>query len=711
METWGILLEGWLLIKLSLLLPETNIRSAMLRLWTSLMLLLLLGAAAAATAATTATTRGCQPSCGGVDIPYPFGIGAGCFRKGFEIECINVGPVLAGTSLRVLKLSLDPDESQVMLPIGWECYNASDPSDTYENWDYGETTMNNDGVYRISNTHNMLVVVGCNTLGFALSKPTKGSNYKYAYQTGCVSFCNNSASAQDGLCDGVGCCHVNIPPGLTDYYFNFHEYDHSAMMDYSPCDYAFLVDRNNYTFQRSDLKMNTNQIMPVWLDWAIRVNDSISEDILSCKQAAKTGQYACASAHSDCVNSTNGPGYNCKCSKGYEGNAYVDDGCINIDECADPAKYPCYGVCKDTQGWYGCECPAGYRSHDPRTEPCTQQFALAAQISIGAIGGILVLAFLAFFFVLRKEKQKARDFYRKNGGLTLEKARTIKIYTRDNLKPILKSSNLIGKGGFGEVYKGVVDGATVAVKKPNGRSVLEKEQFPNEVIILSQVSHKNIVRLLGCCLEVDNPMLVYEFISKGSLEDNLYRADNEELLDLDVRLSILEESAQGLAYMHSQIHNKILHGDVKPANILLDENFSPKIADFGISRLLAKGKYHTGNVIGDMSYMDPVYLQSGRLTDKSDVYSFGVVILELISRKSATDSENNSLVRSFLECQQKGESMTELFDKEIATTGDLGFLNKLAEIALECLNLDADQRPSMTNVAGRLLTLHRSRNP
>ncbi|VAH00429.1 unnamed protein product [Triticum turgidum subsp. durum] len=301
----------------------------MLRLWTSLMLLLLLGAAAAATAATTATTRGCQPSCGGVDIPYPFGIGAGCFRKGFEIECINVGPVLAGTSLRVLKLSLDPDESQVMLPIGWECYNASDPSDTYENWDYGETTMNNDGVYRISNTHNMLVVVGCNTMGFALSKPTKGSNYKYAYQTGCMSYCNNSASAQDGLCDGVGCCHVNIPPGLTDYYFNFHEYDHSAMMDYSPCDYAFLVDRNNYTFQRSDLKMNTHQIMPVWLDWAIRVNDSISEDILSCKQAAKTGQDACASAHSDCVNSTNGPGYNCKCSKGYEGNAYVDDGCIS----------------------------------------------------------------------------------------------------------------------------------------------------------------------------------------------------------------------------------------------------------------------------------------------------------------------------------------------------------------------------------------------
>nr|XP_045086272.1 wall-associated receptor kinase 2 [Aegilops tauschii subsp. strangulata] len=629
----------------------------MLQMWTALTTMLLLLAAAVAAASGATTHGGCLPSCGGVDIPYPFGIGPGCFREGFEVECINSGPVLAGTPLRVVQLTLDPDESQVMLPIGWQCYNVSDPDDTYNNWDYGNTTMNKDGVYRISNTHNMLVVVGCNTVGFVASKRTEGGADASAFNTGCMSYCNNSASAQDGLCDGVGCCHVSIPPGLTDNYFNFREYDHSTMMEYSPCDYAFLVDRNNYTFRRSDLKMNTKRTSPVWLDWAIRGNSSISGDIPSCKQASKTDQYACVSTHSDCVDSTNGPGYNCKCSSGYQGDAYLPNGCTS------------------------------------------------------AIGGILVLAFLAFFFVLRKEKQRARDFYRKNGGLTLEKARTIKIYTRGNLKPVLKSTNVIGKGGFGEVYKGVVDGVIVAVKKPNGRSVLEKEQFPNEVTILSQVSHKNIVRLLGCCLEVDNPMLVYEFISKGSLEDNLHRADNKELLDLDVRLSILEDSAHGLAYMHSQTHNTILHGDVKPANILLDENFSPKIADFGISRLIAQGKDHTRNIIGDMSYMDPVYLQTGRLTDKSDVYSFGVVILELISRKRATHSDNNSLVRSFLECHQTGESMTELFDKEIATTGDLELLNKLVQIAVECLNLEADQRPSMTDVAGRLVMLHRSRNP
>ncbi|KAM3405898.1 hypothetical protein ACQJBY_000124 [Aegilops geniculata] len=680
-------------------------------MWAALIFLLLLTTAAtAATSATTTRGHGCPSSCGSVDIPYPFGVGAGCFRKGFEIECTKGGPVLAGTPLRVVKLSLDPDESQVMLPIGSQCFNTSSPAETSDIM-YGQTMMNEHGVYRISDTHNMLVIVGCNTVGYIASKETVGGGEDYAYNIGCMSYCNNSESAQNGHCKGVGCCHVDIPPGLTDNYFDFDsEYNHSTMMNFSSCDYAFLVDRNNYTFHRSDLKMDRSRTSLVWLDWAIRGSADISGDeILSCKQAATMRQYACVSAHSDCVDSTNGPGYNCKCSSGYQGDAYLPNGCTNINECANPAKYPCYGVCRDTEGGYGCYCPVGYRSQDPQTERCTQKFPLAAQISVGAIGGILVLAFLAFFFVLRKEKQKVKDLYRKNGGLTLEKARTIKIYTREDLKPILKSSNLIGKGFFGEVYKGVVDGVIVAVKKPNDCNVLAKEQFPNEVTILSQVSHKNIVRLLGCCLEVDNPMLVYEFISKGSLEDNLHVA-NKEPLNLDVRISILEDSAHGLAYMHSQTHNTILHGDVKPANILLDENFSPKIADFGISRLIAKGKEHTASVIGDMSYMDPVYLQTGRLTDKSDVYSFGIVILELISRKRATHSDNNSLVRSFLECHQDGDSVIELFDKEIAITGDLEFLNKLVEIALECLNLDADKRPSMTDVAGRLLTLHKSRN-
>ncbi|XP_037473949.1 LRR receptor-like serine/threonine-protein kinase ERECTA [Triticum dicoccoides] len=206
------------------------------------------------------------------------------------------------------------------------------------------------------------------------------------------------------------------------------------------------------------------------------------------------------------------------------------------------------------------------------------------------------------------------------------------------------------------------------------------------------------------------PMLVYEFISNRSLEDILHN-DTNKLLSLDVRLSILHQSATGLNYMHSETNNKILHGDVKPANILLGDNLQPKISDFGISRLIAKVKEHTKNIIGGITYMDPVYLRTGKLTDRSDVYSFGLVILEVISRKRATHSENNSLLNSFLDCHREGKKATELFDKEIATTGNLEILDKLEEIAMLCLRMVVDQRPSMKEVKRQLDLLQGSDTP
>lgn len=319
------------------------------------------------------------------------------------------------------------------------------------------------------------------------------------------------------------------------------------------------------------------------------------------------------------------------------------------------------------------------------------------------------MAVLSFLLILHKEKKKTEEFYKKNGGPTLEKADVINLFKKGELKPILRSSNLIGKGYFGEVYKGLLDNKLVAIKKPINGSVLESEQFANEVIIQSRVIHKNIVRLIGCCLEVDAPMLVYEFISQGSLLDILHNSNNKVALNLDTRLSIAAQSADGLAYMHSKTNSTILHGDVKPANILLDDNFVPKISDFGISKLIQRDKQHTGQVIGDMNYMDPVYLQEGRLTEKSDVYSFGIVILELISRRRAIHSENNSLVKGFLEAHKKQKKTTEFYDKEIAITKDLELLDSLADIVVECLSLDVDQRPTMMEVAEQLLVLGRSR--
>jgi len=288
---------------------------------------LLLGAAAAAMASSviapeSKSTLSCPGSCGSISIQYPFGIGAGCFRNGFEIVCDNVTgtPALAGTTrpVPVNLLSIKTAEARVMLPVAWECFHSSNKVNDSSN---GDVHFNSDDVYRISNTHNQLVVIGCNTLGYTQSQRSEGNGYyPYAYYTGCMSFCNNSGSAADGACAGVGCCRVDIPPGLTNNNMEFEQYNHTGVLGFSPCDYAFLVDKDSYTFRTADLKMDTNTMMPVWLDWAIRDN-------LTCDQARKTESYACVSTSSECRDSSNGPGYVCNCSKGYQGNPYIADGC------------------------------------------------------------------------------------------------------------------------------------------------------------------------------------------------------------------------------------------------------------------------------------------------------------------------------------------------------------------------------------------------
>lgn len=311
---------------------------------------------------------------------------------------------------------------------------------------------------------------------------------------------------------------------------------------------------------------------------------------------------------------------------------------------------------------------------------------------------------------MEREKRKLREFFKKNDGQLLQ-SMGIKIFKKKTIEKITNNySTIIGKGGFGLVYKGAVDNdQKVAVKCPNPISVdtARQNDFANEVSIQSQISHKNVVRLLGCCLETNIPILVYEFIPRGSLYDVLHgNGDDsnmtEHKLSLDVRLGIAIESAEALAYMHSSASQKILHGDVKSSNILLEENFTPKVSDFGISRLLSVEKDHTKFVIGDANYMDPVYMKTGLLTEKSDVYSFGVVLLELITGKKARYEGNESLPLNFVKSYMTESRAREMFDKELMCTEEVNCLEMIGDIAVQCLEEDVDKRPAMKEVSEHL---------
>lgn len=217
----------------------------------------------------------------------------------------------------------------------------------------------------------------------------------------------------------------------------------------------------------------------------------------------------------------------------------------------------------------------------------------------------------------------------------------IKIFSEEELKKMTKNyceKRMIGKGYFGKVYKGITqDSQQVAVKRfvRNGHE-LNKQDFADEITSQARIQHENLVRLVGCCLHTDVPMLVLELIPKGSLYEKLHGDGRHTHLPLPTRLDIAVGCAEALACMHSNIgHKSVVHGDVKSGNILLGNNLEPKVSDFGSSKLMSVFKSDNWSVMADMSYIDPAYIKTGRFTEKSDVYSFGVVLLELITRKKA----------------------------------------------------------------------------
>ncbi|KAH7430476.1 hypothetical protein KP509_09G101600 [Ceratopteris richardii] len=198
---------------------------------------------------------------------------------------------------------------------------------------------------------------------------------------------------------------------------------------------------------------------------------------------------------------------------------------------------------------------------------------------------------------------------------------------------------LLGSGGFGDVYWGILDdGTDVAVKSAKVGNMKGIDQVLNEVRVLSQVNHRSLVMLLGCCVEAEQPLLVYEYIPNGTLLEHLQGDKHGAYLDWPTRLKVAAQTAEGLSYLHFSANPPIYHRDVKSSNILLDADLNAKVSDFGLSRLAQVDLTHISTCAqGTLGYLDPEYYRNYQLTDKSDVYSFGVVLLELVTSQKAID--------------------------------------------------------------------------
>ncbi|KAI3704418.1 hypothetical protein L1987_74638 [Smallanthus sonchifolius] len=332
---------------------------------------------------------------------------------------------------------------------------------------------------------------------------------------------------------------------------------------------------------------------------------------------------------------------------------------------------------------------------------------------VGGVGGLIILLVVLLLWYRRsKRTTPGGSLY---GATELQGP---KDYSYSDLKKATKDfreENKLGEGGFGDVYKGTVkDGNIIAVKKLAIGTA--KDNFESEVRVISNVHHRNLIRLLGCCTKGPELLLVLEYMANGSLEKYLY-GEKRGSLNWKQRFDIIFGTARGLAYLHEQYHVTIIHRDIKPSNILLDNEFQPKIADFGLARLLPEDQTHISTrFAGTLGYTAPEYAIHGQLSEKVDTYSFGIVVLEIISGKKCTDIPNESAGEQYLlehawnlyETRMHLKLVDETLDPTKYKEEDI---KKVIEIALMCTQSPVSVRPTMSEVVMLLSDRSRVQNP
>ncbi|RWR87944.1 putative wall-associated receptor kinase-like protein 16 [Cinnamomum micranthum f. kanehirae] len=674
------------------------------------------------------TSPSCQRTCGNISIPYPFGMGhPTCFRdKWFEIKCNESSTtpkafLMGQNDLELLNISLQGHLS-LRSWMSQRCYNQDGNVTFYQT---ASISFISGSPYRFSNTRNKFTAIGCDMQSYV-----EGFMGTRQFRSGCMSYCSSDNSTViGGSCTGIGCCQFAVPRGLEGFEVFLDSLGNQKIVwGYNPCRYTFLAEQDEYVFASSDLSgsnlVDRSRNLSVVVDWVVG-NDLWNN---TCEVArANMSSYACRSENSDCYISSNGPGYRCNCSLGYEGNPYVDGGCQDINECRDKDNNPCIDICINTPGNYSCSCPKGTHGDGRKDgDGCTKynkEFPVL-KVVLGTGFSLLFLligsTWTHWIFKKRKLMQLKEKFFQQNGGLMLQKkisyrVGAFKIFTTEELERATENysiNKVIGQGGYGIVYKGTLtDNRIVAIKKSkifNGNQI---EQFINEVDILSQINHRNVVKLLGCCLETEVPLLVYEFVSNGTLYSHIHDANHASSISLENRLRIATETAEALAYLHSAASMPIFHRDIKSANILLDHNYTAKVSDFGASRLIPNDQTQITTLVqGTLGYLDPEYFQTGQLTAKSDVYSFGVVLVELLTGEkplSFNRSEEEINLSMYFISAMKGNRLFEVLEDRILNEGQEEQLMAIAHLAERCMEVKGEERPTMKEVAVELQGLRR----
>lgn len=369
---------------------------------------------------------------------------------------------------------------------------------------------------------------------------------------------------------------------------------------------------------------------------------------------------------------------------------------------------------------------------DPRTAGCVLALPVASSANdhgesdgasslkivfgvVGAvIGGVLVAVVVVRMYKNWKKKGKSNlnishltsivdsHVFPNTGG-----ARWFGLAELEEATNGFSQRNLIGKGGSGVVYKGILsDGTIVAVKQIQDFDSRGDEEFTNEALIISKIRHRNLLPLRGFCVTSDSVLgnrrfLVYDFMHNGSLHDHLFiHSTNKPQLSWPQRKNIILDVAKALAYLHHEIKPGIYHRDIKPTNILLDSEMKARVADFGLAKQTKEGQSHiTTRVAGTYGYLAPEYALYGQLTEKSDVYSFGILILEIVSGRRALDMSSTSsvLIADWAWALVKSSNAEEIFDISIREEGPKRVMERFALVGILCAHVMVALRPTISD--------------